>query len=143
MLEITSIKNGYVLDHIKAGSGIKIFRYLNLGQKENTVALIINAKSNKNGKKDMIKIENIIDLDLTVLSLLSPGITVNKVKNEVIEEKINPKLPKCVKEIIKCGNPNCITSQEKYLEHVFEIVNEEEGSYKCQYCDTIVNLSEV
>lgn len=143
MLEITSIKNGLVLDHIKPGAGVKIFRYLNLGTDENEVALIINAKSNKNGKKDIIKIENTKEIDFTVLAILSPGITINEVKNEVIVNKIKPQLPKEIENIIKCNNPSCITKEEKYLEHVFLLVNEEKGSYKCQYCDKIVELSEV
>lgn len=143
MLEITSIKNGFVLDHIKPGVGIKIFKYLNLEDGENKVALIINAESIKNFRKDIIKIENAIEIDFTVLALLSPGITINEVKDEVIVKKINPQLPKQIKGIIKCKNPRCITSEEKYLEHVFELVNEDKGSYKCQYCDTIIELSEV
>ena len=143
MLEITSIKNGFVLDHIRPGVGVKIFKYLNLEQGEKEVALIINAKSSKNGRKDIIKIENATEIDFTVLALLSPGITINKVKNEVITVKIKPELPKRVKGIITCNNPRCITSEEKYLDHIFDIVNKEKGSYKCQYCDTIINLSEV
>lgn len=143
MLEITSIKNGFVLDHIRPGVGVKIFKYLNLEDGENEVALIINAKSMKNGRKDIIKIENATEIDFTVLALLSPGITINEIKNEERVRKIKPGLPKKIKGIITCNNPRCITSDEKYLEHVFDLVNEDKGSYKCQYCDTIINPSEV
>ena len=143
MLEITSIKNGFVLDHIKAGIGVKIFKYLNLESEGNEVALIINAKSKKHGRKDIIKIENATEINCTVLALLSPGITINEVKNEEIIKKVKPSLPKTVNGIISCNNPRCITSDEKYLEHIFDLVDEEKGSYKCQYCDTIVNPSEV
>ena len=143
MLEITSIKNGFVLDHIRPGMGVKIFKYLRLELGENEVALIINANSMKNGKKDIIKIENATEIDFTVLALLSPGITINKVENEEIVAKINPELPKQVKGVIKCNNRRCITSDEKYLDHIFDLVNEDKGSYKCQYCDTIINPSEV
>lgn len=143
MLEITSIKNGFVLDHIKPGVGVKIFKYLNLEDGESEVALIINAKSMKNGKKDIIKIENAKEIDFTVLALLSPGITINEIKNEERVRKIKPGLPKKIKGIITCNNPRCITSDEKYLEHVFDLVNGDKGSYKCQYCDTIINPSEV
>lgn len=143
MLEITSIKNGFVLDHIKPGVGVKIFKYLNLEDGESEVALIINAKSMKNGKKDIIKIENAKEIDFTVLALLSPGITINEIKNEERVRKIKPSLPEQVKGIITCNNPRCITSDEKYLEHVFDLVNEDKGAYKCQYCDTIINPSEV
>lgn len=97
----------------------------------------------KNGRKDIIKIENATEIDFTVLALLSPGITINEIKNEVRVRKIKPSLPKQVKGIINCDNPRCITNDEKYLEHVFDLVNEDNGSYKCQYCDTIINLSEV
>ena len=113
MLEITSIKNGFVLDHIKAGVGVKIFKYLNLEKEGNQVALIINADSKKNGKKDIIKIENVTDVDFTVLALLSPGITINEVKNEQIIKKIKPPLPQKISGILKCNNPRCITSDEK------------------------------
>ena len=143
MLEITSIKNGFVLDHIKAGVGVKIFKYLNLEDEGNEVALIINADSKKKGKKDIIKIENITEIDCTVLALLSPGITINEVKNEQIIRKIKPPLPERISGILKCINPRCITSDEKYLEHVFDLVDVDKGSYKCQYCDTIINPSEV
>ena len=143
MLEITSIKNGFVLDHIRAGVGVKIFKYLKLEDGESEVALIINANSMKNGRKDIIKIENATEIDFTVLALLSPGITINEIKNEVRVRKIKPSLPKQVKGIINCDNPRCITNDEKYLEHVFDLVNEDNGSYKCQYCDTIIKPSEV
>lgn len=143
MLEITSIKNGIVIDHIKTGVGVKIFKFLKLENQNNEVALIINAKSNKCGKKDIIKIENATDIDCTALALLSPGITVNEVKDEVIVKKIKPQLPKQVKGLITCTNPRCITKNEKYLEQVFELVNEDNDSYRCKYCDTMVNLGEV
>ena len=140
MLQITSIKNGFMLDHIKAGMGVKIFRYLNLDKLGHQVALIINADSKKMGKKDIIKIENI---DYTVLGLLSPGITINEVRNEVIVSKIKPELPEQIQDILICENPNCITSQEKYIPHNFTLVDREKGSYKCEYCEQILNPSEV
>lgn len=143
MLQITSIKNGFMLDHIKAGMGVKIFRYLNLDNLHHQVALIINADSKKMGKKDIIKIENMEEINYTVLGLLSPGITINEVRNEVIVNKVKPELPENIKDILKCDNPNCITSQEKYIPHTFTLVDREKGSYKCEYCEKIVNPSEV
>ena len=143
MLQITSIKNGIVLDHIKSGLGVKIFKYLHLGEMSNQVALIINAESKKNGKKDIIKIENMQEVNYTVLGMLSPGITINKVKNQEIVEKVKPELPKRVENIITCHNPNCITSEEKYLPQIFTMVNSKLGSYKCDYCENIINPSEV
>ena len=143
MLQITSIKNGIVLDHIKPGVGVKIFEYLNLSEVEGEVALIINATSKKNGKKDIIKIEEIDDVNNTVLAVLSPGITINKVRNQEIVEKIKPQLPKIVENIIVCKNPACITNDEKYLSQVFKLFNEEVGSYKCDYCENVIKPSEV
>lgn len=143
MLQITSIKNGFMLDHIKAGMGVKIFRYLHLDKLGNQVALIINADSKKMGKKDIIKIENIEEINYTVLGLLSPGITINEVRNEVIVSKIKPELPNQIQDILICENPNCITSQEKYIPHNFTLVDREKGSYKCEYCEQIINPSEV
>ncbi|MBM6818190.1 MAG: aspartate carbamoyltransferase regulatory subunit [Clostridium sp.] len=143
MLQITSIKNGFMLDHIKAGMGVKIFRYLHLDKLGHQVALIINADSKKMGKKDIIKIENSEEINYTVLGLLSPGITINEVRNEVIVNKIKPELPERIQDILICENPSCITSQEKYIPHNFRLVDREKGSYKCEYCEQIVNPSEV
>ena len=100
MLQITSIKNGFMLDHIKAGMGVKIFRYLHLDELGHQVALIINADSKKIGKKDIIKIENLETINYTVLGLLSPGITINEVRNEIIISKIKPELPEEIKNIL-------------------------------------------
>ncbi|NKF08121.1 aspartate carbamoyltransferase regulatory subunit [Clostridium gasigenes] len=143
MLEITSIKNGLVIDHIEAGMGVKIFRYLNLDKRCNQVALIINAESKRLGKKDIIKIEDCMDIDYTILSLLSPNITINEVRNEKRTKKIKPELPKIVENILKCNNPRCITGNEKYVAHTFKLVNCEKGTYRCEYCDHIMKLSEV
>ena len=143
MLQITSIRNGFMLDHIKAGMGVKIFRYLHLDKLGHQVALIINADSKKMGKKDIIKIENIEEINYTVLGVLSPGITINEVRNEVIVSKIKPELPERIQDILICENPSCITSQEKYIPHNFTLVDREKGSYKCEYCEQIINPSEV
>ena len=143
MLQITSIKNGFMLDHIKAGMGVKIFRYLHLDKLGHQVALIINADSKKMGKKDIIKIENVEKINYTVLGLLSPGITINEVRNEVIVSKIKPELPEKIQDILICENPSYITSQEKYIPHNFTLVDREKGSYKCEYCEQIINPSEV
>ena len=140
MLEITSIKNGIVIDHIEAGMGLKIFNYLNLDKNNYSVALIINADSKKLGKKDIIKIENCKDLDYTALALLSTTITICEVKNEVIVNKVKPELPNKVQNIIKCKNPSCITSIEDYVPHSFILVDKETGRYRCEYCDTITRL---
>lgn len=143
MLTITSIKNGIVIDHIRAGSGIKIFNYLGLDKADFSVALIMNAESNKLGKKDIIKIENVIDIDFTVLGLIDPNITINIIENEVKTKKIKLEIPEKVENVIKCKNPRCITSIEKYVPHVFYLVNAERGEYRCQYCDEIYKLTDL
>ena len=140
MLEITSIKNGIVIDHIEAGKGLNIFNYLELDKNNYSVALIINADSKKIGKKDIVKIENCENLDYTVLGLLSPTITICEVKDEVIVNKVKPTLPEKVQNIIKCKNPSCITKVEEYVPHSFVLVDRETGRYRCEYCDTITRL---
>lgn len=137
MLTINSIRNGIVIDHIKAGFGIKIFNYLGLDKADFSVALIMNAESAKLGRKDIIKIENVLDMDYTVLGFIDPNITIDIIENEVIKEKISLKLPERVENVMKCKNPRCITSVEKYVPHVFYLVDEEKGEYRCKYCDEI------
>lgn len=137
MLNIDSIKNGIVIDHIKVGYGFKIFNYLGLNNSDCRVALIMNAPSKKRGKKDMIKIENVMDLDFTMLGFIDPNITVNIIENEKIKEKISLSLPDRIEGIIKCKNPRCITSTERDIKHIFVLADEEKSIYKCEYCDHI------
>ncbi|MDO5038953.1 aspartate carbamoyltransferase regulatory subunit [Clostridium sp.] len=140
MLEITSIKNGLVIDHIKAGVGIKIFNHLNLEKSDLSVALIMNVPSNRSGKKDIIKIEDIEKINYEVLAMLSPNVTVNEIRNEKIVNKIIPELPQTVEGIITCDNVRCITSDEKYVPQIFNLVDRSEATYKCEYCDHIMTL---
>ena len=142
-LTINSIKKGVVIDHIKAGHGINIFNYLGLDKANFTVALIINASSTKLGKKDIIKIENEIDIDFTVLGFIDPNITINIINNEKIQKKIKLHLPDTVEEAIQCKNPRCITSIERHIKHVFLLVDGNQGLYRCQYCDELYNVSEL
>lgn len=137
MLNINSISRGIVIDHIKPKYGIMLFDYLNLRSAEFAVALIMNASSRKYGRKDIIKIENAINIDLAALGFIDPNITVNVIENEIIVEKINLSLPDKVEGIIECKNPRCITSEEKNIIHKFILINKEKGMYKCQYCDQI------
>lgn len=143
MLEITTIKDGLVIDHIKAGIGIKIFNYLNLDKVNSQVALIMNVKSEKMGKKDIIKIENSSDVDYTIIALLSPHLTINEIMDGEIFKKIKPELPREVVNIIKCNNPRCITTVESYVPHTFTLINGDKGTYKCDYCDNIIKLSDL
>lgn len=142
-LTINSIKKGVVIDHIKAGQGINIFNHLGLDKADFTVALIINATSRKLGRKDIIKIENEINLDLAVLGLLDPNVTVNIIDDEKINQKIKLKLPERVEDVLKCKNPRCVTSIERNITHVFLILDEEQGLYKCQYCDEVYSVDDM
>lgn len=143
MIKINSIEKGIVIDHIKAGHGIKIFNYLGLDKADFCVALIKNAPSCKTGRKDIIKIDNIIDIDFTALGLIDPNITINIIEGERIKEKIKPELPVRVENIIKCKNPRCVTSIERDIDHIFLLVDPEKGQYRCQYCDEVYTLAEV
>jgi len=138
MLQITSIEKGIVIDHIPAGFGMKLFHYLKLDKAEYTVALINNAFSEKMGRKDIIKINNEIDLDVNFLGLINPDITINVIENNKIVKKLNLTVPEKVVNVIKCKNPRCVTSIEGYADHIFHLVNQEKRSYRCEYCDDIV-----
>ncbi len=138
-MNIDSIKNGYVIDHIQAGKSFEIYKYLNLGELDTQVAIIKNARSKKSGKKDIIKIDEHTDINLDILGYIDPNITVNKIINGEIVEKYHPKLPKELVNIIKCKNPRCITSVEKNLIHICELTDEEKGIYRCKYCEEQVN----
>ena len=137
MLNIEKIRNGIVIDHIKAGLGIHIFNWLGLDKGPYTVAFVVNAFSRDLGKKDIIKIDNTITINFDILGLIDPNITVNIIENEVICEKIKLKLPPRVENVILCKNPRCITSTEKYIPHIFHLTNEASRSYRCEYCDEI------
>jgi aspartate carbamoyltransferase regulatory subunit len=137
MLNITKIKNGIVIDHIRAGQGIRIFNWLGLEKAPYTVAFVVNASSNRMGRKDIIKIDNTITINFDILGLIDPSITVNIIKNEVITEKIKLQLPERVENVLICKNPRCITSTEAYIPHIFHLENPELRSYRCEYCDEI------
>jgi aspartate carbamoyltransferase regulatory subunit len=141
MLNIEKIRNGIVIDHIKAGQGIHIFNWLGLDKAPYTVAFVVNANSQKMGKKDIIKIDNTITINYEVLGLIDPNITVNVIENEEKTEKKKMKLPERVENVILCKNPRCITSTEKYIPHIFHLENEENRSYRCEYCDEVQKFS--
>lgn len=136
MLNISGINNGVVLDHIQAGKSMDIYHYLNLQELDCQVAIIKNAKSNKMGVKDIIKVECPIEnLDLDILGFIDHNITVNIIKDEKIVEKRILKLPKQITNVIKCKNPRCITSIEQGLDHVFILADPEKEVYRCKYCE--------
>ena len=136
-MNIDSIKNGIVIDHIQAKMGLEIYDVLNLGELDCSVAIITNARSEKMGRKDIIKIDRDIDLDLDILGYLDPNITVNIIKDDVRVEKYHVKLPEEIKNIIKCKNPRCITSVEQELDQVFVLSDREKKKYRCKYCEAL------
>ncbi len=133
---IGSIVNGIVIDHIPAGRGMELYRYLKLDDMECEVALIKNAVSAKYGKKDILKINEVIDLNFDMLGYIAPQITVDIIRDGVRTEKIHPELPETITGIIRCKNPRCITSTEQELRHSFRLADREHGVYRCVYCDT-------
>ena len=136
MLNISGIKEGVVLDHIQAGKSMEIYKYLGLGKLDCTVAIIKNARSSKMGRKDIIKIEGLLNsLDLDILGYIDHNITVNIIKDNTIVEKRELKLPKKLVNVIHCKNPRCITSTEQELPHIFYLADPEKEVYRCQYCD--------
>jgi len=136
MLNVGKIEEGFVLDHIKAGKSLSIYHHLQLDKKDCTVAIIKNAKSNKLGKKDILKVEcNVDEIDLDVLAVIDKNITVNIIKNGEIVSKKDLSLPKEIKNIIYCKNPRCITSIEQGLPHVFVLADPKKAVYRCKYCE--------
>ena len=131
-MTIDTIKNGYVIDHIKAGRSMEIYKYLGLDEMECTVAILKNVASAKMGKKDIIKIDELIEIDLDILGYIDPGITVNVVKGG----KMHLELPEKISGVIECRNPRCITSTEQELPHIFKLVDREQGIYRCLYCES-------
>ena len=137
---VNSIERGIVIDHITAGTGNRILDYLLIDPKKNHVAFFLNDTSKKHGRKDLIKIENVTDVDLTVLGLLDPNATVNIIENGKIVKKINLALPQTVTNVIKCKNPRCVTSVERNAPHIFHLMNAQTREYRCEYCDEIVSM---
>jgi len=134
-MNIDSIKRGIVLDHIRPGLCMEIYRTLNLDRLECSVALIHNVKSVAMGRKDIIKIDEDIDIDLDVLGYIDPGITVNIIENGVITEKKHLALPERLTDVLACKNPRCITTAERSLHQVFRLTDREKRVYRCLYCD--------
>ena len=136
MLNVGALREGYVLDHIKAGKSMTIYRDLKLDKLDCTVAIIKNARSNKMGKKDIIKVEcPIEEINLDILGFIDHNITVNIIRDGEIVEKRKLHPPKRIVNIIRCKNPRCITSIEQGLDHVFLLADEEREIYRCMYCD--------
>lgn len=137
MLNINSIRKGIVIDHITTGKGYEIFNILDLDKADYTVALIMNAQSEKYGRKDIIKIENVIDIDLKILGIIDSQLTVNIIEDEIITRKLEMTLPEKVENFLFCKNPRCITSTEKNITHSFSLINRAKKIYKCDYCSSL------
>lgn len=136
MLNVGKIEEGFVLDHIKAGKSLSLYSHLQLDKLDCPVAIIKNARSNKMGKKDILKVEcDINTLDLDVLAFLDHNITVNVIKSGEIVEKKDLVLPRQIRNVIRCHNPRCITSIEQGLPHIFVLSDEEKAVYRCKYCE--------
>ncbi len=134
-MNIDSIKNGYVIDHIKAGKGMVIYNLLKLDTLDCSVAIIMNASSSKMGKKDIIKIDALIDLDMDILGYVSPDATVDIIKDEKLVEKKKMSLPRKLTNVIFCKNPRCITTTEQELPNIFHLTDSAECEYRCAYCE--------
>ena len=136
MLNVGRLSEGVVLDHIKAGKSMTIYHDLKLDKLDCCVAIIKNARSDKMGRKDIIKVECPIDsLNLDILGFIDHNITVNIIKDGEIEEKKDLSLPKEIRNVIRCKNPRCITSIEQELDHVFILADPEKEIYRCKYCE--------
>lgn len=138
MVVIDSIKNGIVIDHITAGLGMKILEYLDIDTTKDTVAVIMNAVSCKYARKDVVKIENVSDINLAALGIIDPKVTVNYIEDHIIRKKVNLTIPEKVVNTIKCNNPRCVTSIEPGAPQIFHLIDKENREYRCEYCDEII-----
>lgn len=134
-MNIDSIENGYVIDHIPAGKGMQIYNVLSLDKLNCQVAIITNAKSQKNDVKDIIKINELVELDLDIIAFIAPKATVNVIKDSQRIDKKLLSLPKEIKNIVKCPNPRCISNNED-IDHIFKLTDDK-GTYRCLYCETM------
>ena len=135
-MNIDSIHNGVVIDHITAGRGMRLYELLELGDADCSVAIIKNVGSKKLGKKDIIKIDADIPINFDVIGYVDPGITVNIIRGGKLIEKRSIAMPETLKNVIKCKNPRCITSVEQELDHIFKLTDRENNIYRCIYCET-------
>ena len=139
-MKIDAIQNGIVIDHITAGKGMEIYNLLKLYKQDCPIALLMNASSEKMGKKDIIKVDADIDVNLDIIGFVAPNATVNIIRDGKLVEKKHMELPERLVNVIQCKNPRCITSVEQELDHVFFRSEEEKTEYRCLYCETKANL---
>ncbi|MBR1708295.1 MAG: aspartate carbamoyltransferase regulatory subunit [Clostridia bacterium] len=134
-MNVDSIRNGIVIDHIKAGLGMKLYDLLELGKLEYPVAMITKVTSKKMGRKDIIKIDAVFDVNLDIIGYVDPGATVNIIRNGELIEKKQIEIPRKLINVIRCKNPRCITSCEQEIQHVFRLTDPESKEYRCVYCE--------
>ena len=134
-MTVDSIKNGIVIDHIQPGTGLKLYKFLNLESYGCPVALMMNVTSRQMGAKDIIKVDGELGLDLNVLGFIDPGITIDVIENEVCVKKYHPELPTEIRDIVKCKNPRCISTVEQELPQIFRLSDRRNKVYRCVYCD--------
>lgn len=135
-MNIDSIQNGVVIDHITVGLGMKLYELLDLASLDTSIALIKNVASKKMGKKDIIKIDADVLLNFDVIGFVDPDATVNIIKDGVLVDKLRIAMPQILTNVIKCKNPRCITSCEQELDHIFKLTDKEGKVYRCIYCET-------
>ena len=135
-MKIDSIVNGIVIDHITAGKGMSLYQLLKLDQLDCSVASIKNAASRKTGKKDIIKIDNIMDLNMDILGYVDPGVSISIIKDGKTIEKRRADLPEKLTNVIRCKNPRCISTTEQELTQIFRLTDPEKKVYRCIYCET-------
>ena len=140
MINVSKLKKGIVLDHITAGHGYKLFKQRHLDELEDVVVLMKNVDSGKLGKKDLIKIETDMPLDLTVIGLIEPGITISYIENGECTRKLKLRLPEKVDGILTCKNPRCISNVERLENITFYLVDAEKKEYACEYCEARTKL---
>ena len=141
MLNVDQIKNGIVIDHIKSGQGIRIFNWLGLDKTPHNVAFVLNANSERMGRKDIIKIDNTIKINFDILGLIDPNITVNIIEDGKITGKIKLQLPEKVEDVLICKNPRCVSTSEK-IPHIFFLCDSKHKTYRCEYCDELCSASD-
>ena len=134
-MNIDGVNTGIVLDHIKAGKSMEIYNYLRLDKLDCSVAVVQNVRSSKYGKKDIIKIDDEIEMDFEMLGYIDSNITINRVKDGKLQKKEHLELPETLTDVIKCKNPRCITSTEQEITHIFKLADREKKIYRCAYCD--------
>ncbi|OZG60085.1 aspartate carbamoyltransferase regulatory subunit [Bifidobacterium lemurum] len=139
-MEVTSVQNGIIIDHVPAGTALKVLHYLHIDPAKTRLALIMNADSPTHGTKDIIKIEDTLDVDLEVLGLVARQATVGFVRDGRIIEKREPQLPEHIVDVITCRNPRCVTTTERGIKQMFHLAHSERQEYRCDYCDEEAKL---